>query len=130
MNNLIEKVKEIITSLIDKIQQFYEENKKLSLIIAGMSIIILICIILLISVGKGNKKNLSEVPGQTLEFTEKLNVPDGPALPRDYTVSRKTTDKWSTEEAEPYFTVPAEKEIESLANSNESMINEIIGAAP
>jgi len=95
-----------------------------------MFVVILVCIILLLSLGKKEKNKPAEIPGQKLEFTERLVVPDGPALPRDYTTSRKTEEKWSSEEAEPYFTVPAEKEIESLANANDNMINEIIGAAP
>lgn len=130
MEMLIEKVKETINSLIEKLQNFYEENKKISFVIGGMLIVIIICLILLVTVGKKEKNKPSEVPGQLLQFTEKLAIPDGPALPRDYTVSRKTADKWTSEEAEPYFTVPAEKEIEALATSNDNMINEIIGAAP
>lgn len=130
MNAILEKIKEVLDSLTDKVQSFYEENKKLAIIIASMFVVILVCLILLVTVGKKDKKKTVEVPGQKLEFTERLFVPDGPALPRDYTVSRKTSDKWSAEEAEPYFTVPADKEIESLANANDNMINEIIGAAP
>lgn len=130
MNKILEKLKEIFTPLIEKIRNFYEENKKLSLLIIGMLFIILICLILLLTVGKKEKNKTAEIPGQTLEFTERLFTPDGPALPREYSTSRKTTKKWSQEEAEPYFTVPAEKEINSLATSNDNMINEILGAAP
>lgn len=130
MNDFIEKVKEVFSSLYEKAKDFYENNKTLSYVIGGMLIVIIVCLILLASLGKKEKNKPSEIPGQTLEFTERLFVPDGPALPRDYTVSRKTADKWSEEEAEPYFTVPAEKEIDALATSNDNMINEIIGAAP
>lgn len=130
MNPIIEKIKEIIDSLTEKVQSFYEENKKLSLIIASMFLVILICLILLVSLSGKEKKKPAEVPGQKLEFTERLVVPDGPALPRDYTTSRKTADKWTSEEAEPYFTIPEDKEIEALANANDNMINEMLGAAP
>lgn len=129
MNAIIEKIKEIYSSTKDKILDFYEENRNLFFIILGLIAIILICIILLISTGSKGKKQ-KNIPGQQLELTEKLAIPGGPALPRDYTTSRKTKEKWSDEEAEEWFTVPNEKEIDSLANANDNMINEIVGAAP
>jgi len=129
MNNILEAVKNFISSLSEKIVSFYEDNKKISYIILGLVVVILICLILLVSNGKKSKKT-KDVPGSTLQLTETLIIPNGPELPRDYTPSRKTKDKWTEEEAEPWFTVPSEKEIESLANANENLINEIIGAAP
>lgn len=130
MNDFIDKIKIICISLIEKVKRFYEDNKKLSIIICGMLIVILICIILLISLSKNNKNKPKEIPLQTLELTEKLFVPDGPELPLDYKTSRKTNEKWTAEEAEPYFTIPSTKEIDSLATSNDNMINELLGAAP
>lgn len=130
MNSILEKIQQISSQLIEKIQNFYEENKKLSFVILGMLFIILVCLILLVSIGKKNTKTPVEIPGQNFELTERLFVPDGPELPREYSVSRQTQKQWSDEEVEPYFTVPGEKEISSLATSNDNMINEIIGAAP
>lgn len=131
MNNILEAITDFISSLSDKVSSFYEENKKLSYIILSLLVVILICMILLAattSKEKSKKKNV--VPGTHLELTEKLIIPNGPELPRDYNTSRKTKEKWTEEEAEPWFTIPSEKEIDSLANANENMINEIIGAAP
>lgn len=130
MKEFWEKIKEIFIDLKDKLLDFYEENRKLSLIILSFIIVILICLILLIAlIGKKDKKP-DEVPGQELLLTESLVIPNGPELPRDYNTSRETKEKWSEEEAQEWFTIPGDKEIEALSKSNENLINEIIGAAP
>lgn len=130
MNNIIEKIKNIYCSLKEKFLQFYEENQKLTYIISALLLVILICIILLITTAENTGKKNKQNQEQKLEISEKLEIPDGPALPKDYTSSRKTKEKWSTEEAEPWFTIPNEKEVESLGKANDSLVNEIIGAAP
>lgn len=128
MNYLFEKIKDLYNSLKQKFLCFYEENKRLTYLILALVLAVLLCIIILLA-GSG-KKNKKTVPGQKLELTEKLVVPDGPVMPREQTISRKTKDKWSEEEAEPWFTVPSDREIDSLGKANDSLVNEIIGAAP
>jgi len=130
MESIFEKLKDIFSPVIDKITAFYEENRKMFFVICGLVIVILICLILLAATSGKNKKKVQEVPGRSLELTEPLIIPDGPALPREYTASRKTKENWTAEEAEPWFTVPDQKEIDSLGTANDNLINEIIGAAP
>ena len=124
-----ENIKEKVSPLIEKVRDFYEENKMLSLIIAGLVALLLLCIILLIALA-GKKKEMPVVPGTVLELTETLVIPDGPELPKDYTASRTPKEKWSEEEAQKWFTVPSQKEIDSLSKANDNLINEITGAAP
>ena len=126
---ILDNIKEKASSLIEKDREFYEENKMLSLIIAALVALLLLCIILLIALA-GKKKEPVTVPGTVLELTETPMVPDGPELPKDYTSSRTVKDKWTEEEAQEWFTVPSQKEIDSLAKSNDILINEITGAAP
>ena len=126
---LLDNIKEKASSIFEKIREFYEENKMLSYIIAGLTALLLICIILII-VLTGKKKEPEFVPGSVLELTEPLAIPDGPELPKDYTASRTTKDKWSEEETEQWFTIPTQKEIDSLSKANDNLINEITGAAP
>ena len=121
--------KEKLSALVEKIREFYEENKMLSYILAALVILLLLCIILLIAL-TGKKKEPAIVPGTVLELTEPLAIPDGPGLPKDYTTSRTPKDKWSEEEAQKWFTVPSQKEIDSLSKANDNLINEITGAAP
>ena len=129
-SNTKETVINLIKPLIEKIQEFYEENKKLSLIILGLIAVLLICLILLIALVSGKKKETPVIPGTVLELTETPLVPDGPELPKEYTPARTTKDKWTEEEAAEWFTVPSQKEIDSLSKANDTLINEITGAAP
>lgn len=134
IKELFINTKETVTShlepLIEKVQEFYEENKKLSFIILGLIAVLLICIILLISLTSKKKKDVPAVPGTVLELTETPYIPDGPELPKDYTASRTVKDKWTEDEAKEWFTVPSQKEIDSLSKANDMLINEITGAAP
>lgn len=124
-----ENIKEKLSPLTEKIREFYENNKMLSYIIAGLVALLILCIILLIAL-TGKKKEPATVPGTVLELTEPLVIPDGPELPKDYTTSRTPKDKWSEEEAQEWFTIPSQKEIDSLSKANDNLINEITGAAP
>ena len=124
-----ENIKDKLSPLVEKVREFYEENKMLSYIIAGLVTLLLLCIILLIALA-GKKKEPEPVPGTVLELTEPLVIPDGPELPKDYTASRTPKDRWSEEEAQEWFTIPSQKEIDSLSKANDNLINEITGAAP
>lgn len=123
-------LKEKVLSLYDKLMTFYFDNKKLSLIIVSSILVILICILLLCITANKKKSNKTSIIPQKLELSENLIIPDGPTLPRDYNFSRNTKDKWSNEDAGKWFTIPSDKEIESLSKSNNSIVDEIIGAAP
>ena len=126
---ILDNIKEKASSIFEKVREFYEENKMLSYIIAGLVALLLLCIILLCVIA-GRKKEPEVIPGTVLELTEPLEIPDGPELPKDYTASRTPKDKWSEEDAEEWFTVPTQKEIDSLSKANDNLINEITGAAP
>ncbi len=126
-NNIKEKISEIKDTVIDWI----DENRKLAIIIASMILLILICLLLLAAATSSSKKKKSEpVNKNELIINEQLLIPNGPELPRDYTLSRQTKEKWNEEDVEPWFTTPSEKEINALSQSNNNMINEIIKAAP
>ena len=135
--SIIESVKEKITelteSLSEKIRDLMETNKTLFFALAGMIFVILICLILLIYViasGKGKKEKNTGIPETTVMGTETPVIPDGPTLPKDYNISRPAKDHWTKEEAEEWFTVPTEKEIEGLSFSNDKIVNDILEAAP
>ena len=106
--------------------QNIEEKANIGLAILSFFIPLAGLIIFIVKKDKEPKK----VPGQELVLTEKLVVPNGPELPRDYNTSRQTKDKWTDQESQQWFTIPGDKEIEALSKSNDNLINEIIGAAP
>ena len=124
-NNLKEK----IISLYELIKDYCSENKKNAILIASLSALLLILIILLLCCIPKKKKTevLQEKP---ITLTETLLIPDGPEIHRDYSISRKTQEKWNDEQAQTWFEKPTERDIESLEKANDNIINDITGAAP
>ncbi|MDY4524477.1 MAG: hypothetical protein SPE03_05525 [Treponema sp.] len=130
VQNAIEKVKTIFSSVKNKIIELYFDNKKVFFLLLSLCFIIFLCIVLLIFIPKEKKESQNSAIQNHLELSEKLLIPNGPELPKDYTFSRKTKEKWTEEEAQVWFTEPSQKDIDSLSKSNDKMINEITGAAP
>lgn len=130
VQNAIEKVKTIFSSVKNKIIELYFDNKKVFFLLLSLCFIIFLCIVLLIFIPKEKKESQNSTIQNHLELSEKLLIPNGPELPKDYTFSRKTKEKWTEEEAQVWFSEPSQKDIDSLSKSNDKMINEITGAAP
>ena len=130
VQNAIEKVKTVFSSVKNKIIELYFDNKKVFFLLLSLCFIIFLCIVLLIFIPKEKKESQNVYVENHLELSEKPLIPNGPELPKDYTFSRKTKEKWTEEEAQVWFTEPSQKDIDSLSKSNDKMINEIIGAAP
>lgn len=130
VQNAIEKVKTIFSSVKNKIIELYFDNKKVFFLLLSLCFIIFLCIVLLIFIPKEKKESQNSTIQNHLELSEKLLIPNGPELPKDYTFSRKTKEKWTEQEAQVWFTEPSQKDIDSLSKSNDKMINEITGAAP
>lgn len=130
VHNVIEKVKTVFSSVKNKIIELYFDNKKVFFLLVSLCFIIFLCVILLIFMPKKKKESQNSYIENNLELSEKLLIPNGPELPKDYTFSRKTKEKWTEEEAQVWFTEPSQKDIDSLSKSNDKMINEITGAAP
>lgn len=130
VQNAIEKVKTVFSSVKNKIIELYFDNRKVFFLLLSLCFIIFLCIVLLIFIPKEKKESQNSTIQNHLELSEKLLIPNGPELPKDYTFSRKTKEKWTEEEAQVWFTEPSQKDIDSLSKSNDKMINEITGAAP
>lgn len=124
---VIENIKNFFVSLFAKIKTIFEEDKKRFLIISGIALLILILLIILIfSPKQKNDKNIS----QMFSLSEKIVIPPSPEIKNDYTLTRENNKKWVKEEGEEYFTTPSKKEINSLSDSNDTLISNMIGAAP
>ena len=130
-SELFEKIKDKISEIVDTLAEWIEENKKLAILAGSLILVILLCLILLAAAASSAKKKKTKpVEEESLVINENLLIPNGPELPRDYTLSRQTKEKWTDEDVEPWFTLPSEKEINALSQSNDNMVNEIIKAAP
>ena len=130
-SELFEKIKDKISEIVDTLTEWIEENKKLAILAGSLILVIFLCLILLAAAASSAKKKKAKpVEEESLVINENLLIPNGPELPRDYTLSRQTKEKWTDEDVEPWFTLPSEKEINALSQSNDNMVNEIIKAAP
>ena len=123
--NLIEKLK----SLFQKIINFCRENPRKALI-AGCSVCIVILVLILISIIVKTPEPKKTEPEQVIVFTQDLLVPDEMDSEYSYDISRQTQENWTEEETEKWFTIPTPDQVEQLEKENESMISDVIGAAP
>lgn len=127
--SFFEKIKESFSNIKDKIVTWINENRKLAIILSSLITLMIICIIL-IAVISGNKKETKKTYEEVLQLSQPLVIPDGPELPRDYTISRETKENWTEEEGQEWFTTPTDKDIRGLEKANNNKINDILGAAP
>lgn len=126
-------IKDNLSSLFEKITDYCRENKRNAILICCLIICVLLLIILVCALPgskDSSKKNNRNTIQQSLVLTEQLLVPDGPEFSNDYEVSRKVSGKWTEEEAEQWFVIPTEKDINALEKANDTIISEITGAAP
>ena len=129
IKGFFENLKDKIVSLYELIRDYCRDNKRNAILFASLGGSILILIILLLCLPKSNKKNKKAEPPEIV-LTQTLLIPDGPEIHTDYNISRQIKDKWDDKQAEEWFTVPTEKDIESLEKANDNIINDITGAAP
>lgn len=126
-----ENIKNKAKSLFENILDFYEENKSLSLIILVMFFLVIL-LILLLSVSFTNAKNKknNSVVKEELYITEDILLPGKSQETDEYILSRTANENWTENEAKEWFLVPGEKEIESLSEVNDKLINDILKATP
>ncbi len=110
----------------------FSGRRKRIFLVSGILVFMTVCAVFVLAFSLAGKK---EFPPQGLgqrkiNAEEKFIVPDGPEVPSEYETSRKTEEAWTEDEAEEWFTFPDENEIRKLGESNDRMIDEIIGAAP
>lgn len=130
-SNIIENITSSLKDLGEKIVDFVKDNKLLSMVIGALVLLLLILLLVLGSTSKKKKKEKAQVVElPKVVHTETLIIPNGPEMDNEYNLSRKTEDKWNETDADVWFTVPSDKEINSLSTSNENMIKGIIEAAP
>lgn len=115
----------------EKIQNFLQKNARNTVIVCVLLIFMVSAAIIALCATKPNqKKQAKTADEQKLVLEQPLLVPPGPSVPDGYITTRKTEKKWSEKEIEKWFTLPDKAELEKLGESNDKIINEIIGAAP
>lgn len=117
--------------LLDKARDFVDEHKILSVgIIVGI-VLVLIILVLAVGLSSGSKgKKNKNVMEKTFTVEDDFIMPQDYTMTEDYYFSRKTEDKWTLEEVDKWFAVPSTPVMNELRKDNDSLVEEILGAAP
>lgn len=120
------------STLVEKFRYLIEENKKQTIFVCSILIFMTLCgfFVLLLSTSQQEKKETKVINQKNLVIDQELLVPNELTINNKYTHVRQKKEKWSEEEANEWFTVPDETEIEKLSQSNDKIVKDIIGAAP
>ena len=120
------------STLVEKFRYLIEENKKQTIFVCSILIFMTLCgfFVLLLSTSQQEKKETKVINQKNLVIDQELLIPNELTINNKYTHVRKKKKKWSEEEANEWFTVPDETEIEKLSQSNDKIVKDIIGAAP
>lgn|SRR5574344_108000 len=113
---------------IENIKKIFSEIKMKTLLISILIVFMTLCAIAVLLFQRNKPRILTEQ--KKLVLDQSLLVPKGPAVPDDYITSRKTPEKWNEDDVEKWFTLPDNHEVKKLGESNDKIIDEIIGDAP
>ena len=120
------------STLVEKFRYLIEENKKQTIFVCSILIFMTLCgfFVLLLSTSQQEKKETKVINQKNLVIDQELLIPNELTINNKYTHVREKKEKWSEEEANEWFTIPDETEIEKLSQSNDKIVKDIIGAAP
>ncbi|MBQ5400938.1 MAG: hypothetical protein IIU15_06975 [Treponema sp.] len=116
--------------IMDRIRNFVEEHKILAVgIIIGIVILLIVLVLAIgLNAGRGKKNNGNIGPAFVAE--DDFVMPQDYTMTEDYYFSRQTEDKWSQEEVDKWFALPSSPVMNELKKDNNSIVEEILGAAP
>ena len=120
------------STLVENFRYLIEENKKQTIFVCSILIFMTLCgfFVLLLSTSQQEKKETKVINQKNLVIDQELLIPNELTINNKYTHVRQKKEKWSEEEANEWFTIPDETEIEKLSQSNDKIVKDIIGAAP
>ncbi|HBG66873.1 MAG TPA: hypothetical protein DDW78_10430 [Treponema sp.] len=123
---------ELIDNVKDSIQNFIEENSKLTAAIIAIFLLLIVSgtAVLLLRGKTGTGGRSVRLPPETFTETEEFLKPEQVNLTEDYYFSRISPDNWSDAERERWFTPPDEQNMQELGKANDKIIDTILEAAP
>lgn len=122
---------DFFSDLKERAKEFFTGEKKHVALIASLFMCLTFAALLVfIFYPRKNRTKKNSRVERTLEVTEKLFPPAGPDVESTYVKSRKTPEKWNDDDIEKYANQPDENELSKLKNTNDTMISDILGAAP
>lgn len=130
--NFFLRAKELIADP-NALQDYILSHKKQMIVVCALCVLVLFLVTMLIitspevsSLSKKNKRTITN----PVRLEDALVLPSEPGYPEDFQFYRSQRDTWTKEEAERWFSVPDEKMMSELENANNTVISDILGAAP
>ncbi len=117
-----------LDDLREKITDF-KEKSPLGFKIAVLFIALFFISLIILAFQGGAQKIVIDENEKIVPDAEIL-IPDSPDLEKNYFPSRKPEQKWNESEILNYFTPPDDSSMTNLERSNDSLVNDILGAAP
>ena len=123
---------EKIDEAVERIKHFVSEKGKLTVLLGGILIFLFVSAVItaIVQCATRPKKVPVITAGQLPVSTDDLLAPQYGSFTEDYTFSRISDDKWSSDEVDRWFTNPNDSVIEDLGSANDALVNDITGAAP
>ncbi len=117
------------SELSDRIKDLFHEKPLVFLLSVLFIFFALVAII--ISLIQTSPKKIKNTPvPQSFTPDSAIIVPSEPEIQKDYWPNRTTGKSWTAQEVEEWFYVPDDKAIEELEKANDSIVTDILGAAP
>ena len=120
-----------VQEILENIQNFLSERKVKTLVVCLVLVFMTLCALVILAFqmsSRSGKKSQGEQRALVLETP--IFVPEGSAVPNEYSTSNKSGEKWSENQIDEWFTFPNEAEINRLDSFNNGIVNDIIEAAP
>lgn len=122
----LDDMKEGLTGF--SLKDFREEKPVLFALLCLICILFLIGLIILLIQNTPEHSTVRE--SEHFEADAPVIIPDQPQIEKQYYLSRETSGKWSRKESDKWFTYPEEDVMKDLKESNDKMVQDILGAAP
>ena len=124
---------EALERIKDKVQNFLQENTKLTVAVCAilLSFAAIAFVMGMFSQPPKKAKNKVVLP-EAIPFSavEDFFKPKKENLTEEYYFTREQSSQWTDEEFDRWFTVPTNETVEELGKANNKVTEEILAAAP
>ncbi len=122
----------VINALLDKMRLRYIYEKKRIAFVAVFSLLLLLLFFsaILLFFGHPKEKKEKKTLPLSVNITQPFVLPKEETMHEEFYLSRSKTEKWTMEEAEPWFSIPDDAMLEQLEYDNNRLIHNVLEASP
>lgn len=117
-------------NLGENVRDFIHEKPLISALIGIFSLLFFAAFVIILIQTSEPKAPTPTFKKDSFSADAKLLIPSAPEAEKEYYPSRIVKNAWEEKDVEPWFTMPDDDTLDSLKDANDSIISDIIGAAP